>query len=197
MLYFDAQDSRIFILGDGGFAQELREYFLKYTKFQPELVPPRMVAEYRRKAEQSWTILGSGHPHIKRQMAAEAVGQFASFVHPKAIIHALRIGPGSVIAPGAVLAPNSVVEKHVLVNYNATIGHDTHIGEFSVVSPNASVGGKCKLGKGVYVGAGANIKENLTIADGVTLGMGAVVVKDITEPGITVVGIPARKLEKE
>lgn len=196
MLNYDTQDSRIFILGDGGFANELLAYFKAHTKFNPQLVPKGKVAEYQKAAENSWSILGSGHPHIKRRMVTEAVGQFACFVHPKAVVHALRIEPGSVIAPGVILAPNTTIGKHVLVNYNATVGHDSVVGDFSVVSPTAAIGGNCKIGKGVYVGAGALVRENLTIADNVVIGMGAVVVKDILDPGITVVGIPARKMEK-
>lgn len=190
---------QVFILGNGGFAKELKVYYEQCGTVIPTLIGQEDMEFYHDTANKFKiaTILGSGKPEIKERMLKEARGKFASLLHPRASICSSVIGEGTVIAPGAVIAPHASIGKHVLVNYNATIGHDTVVGDLSVVSPNAAVGGNCVLGRGVYVGSGASIKEQLTIADGVTIGMGAVVTKDILEPGITVVGVPARKLEKE
>ena len=49
------------------------------------------------------------------------------------------------------------------------------------------------LGKRVDVGIGAKIIGNVTIADDIKIGANAVVTKSFLEPGITLVGIPARK----
>jgi serine O-acetyltransferase len=50
------------------------------------------------------------------------------------------------------------------------------------------------IGNNVTIGAGAKILGRVTIADNITIGANAVVTKSFTEPGITIVGIPARKL---
>ena len=42
------------------------------------------------------------------------------------------------------------------------------------------------------IGQGAQILGGIRIADGVRIGAGAVVVKDILEPGVTVVGVPGK-----
>jgi serine O-acetyltransferase len=55
---------------------------------------------------------------------------------------------------------------------------------------------KCPvIGNNVDIGVGAKILGNITIADNIVIGAGAVVVHSFTEPGITIGGIPARKLK--
>jgi len=187
---------RIFILGDGVFAKELKVYFETIRMFDIILVGKDDINNYHEKLDKysSVSIMGSGQCTIKMEMLKEIKGKITKFCAPSAsiFIQHSAIGEGSVIAPGVVLAPYCKIGKHVLVNYNATIGHNTIIGDLSVVSPNAAVGGSCVLGRGVYVGAGASIRENLHIADGVIIGMGAVVINDVIIKDSIVVGIPAK-----
>jgi serine O-acetyltransferase len=51
------------------------------------------------------------------------------------------------------------------------------------------------IGDGVLVGTGAQILQYINIGENAVVGSGACVVKDV-EPGITVVGIPAKPLAK-
>ena len=51
------------------------------------------------------------------------------------------------------------------------------------------------LGDGVDVGIGARILGDIYIADNVIIGANAVVTRSFYEPGITVAGIPARKVK--
>lgn len=57
------------------------------------------------------------------------------------------------------------------------------------------IGGAPLIGDRVYIGTGARVLGNISIADEVVIGANAVVTKDITEPGITVAGIPAKKVK--
>ena len=50
------------------------------------------------------------------------------------------------------------------------------------------------IGNNCYFGSGAKVIGAVTIADDVAVGAGAVVTKDITEPGTTWAGVPARKI---
>ena len=81
-----------------------------------------------------------------------------------------------------------------------------------VISGNAHIGENCKIhagvnigasggrpeaktvGNNVYIGPGAKIIGGGEIADGVVIGANAVVTGSVTEPGITVGGIPAKKI---
>ena len=210
--------STIFILGSGGFARELKTYLQAHTQ-SPHLSRSRTfdqilydigcniflvsddgdltVKEYHNKLSgllvgDYYSIMGSGHCHIKAKMQKEIRGTVMSFIHPASrVMPESTIGKGSVIAPGVVVAPRVVLGEHVLANYNCTIGHDTIIGDMSVIGPNAAVGGTCRLGDRVYVGSGATIKENITIGDGSVVGMGAALTKNMPAEHIAI-GIPAR-----
>ncbi len=93
-------------------------------------------------------------------------------------------GPGLSIAHYGALVVNSAARAgrncrlHAMVVIGATNG-----------DPRAPV-----LGDNVYVGAGAKLIGNIHIADDVAIGANAVVTKDITEPGTTWAGVPARKI---
>ena len=50
--------------------------------------------------------------------------------------------------------------------------------------------------KNVDIGQNAQILGGIYIADGVKIGAGAVVTKSVLVPGVTVVGVPARIVEK-
>ncbi|MCR5576399.1 MAG: hypothetical protein K6F56_05265 [Oscillospiraceae bacterium] len=81
----------------------------------------------------------------------------------------------------------------VLLNGNATVG------EYCFLAPMISLAGDAKdeaptLGDHVQVGIGSLLVGGITIADGITVGAGAVVTKSFLEPGITLAGVPARKL---
>ena len=84
-----------------------------------------------------------------------------------------------------------------------------------IVNPKARAGKNCKIhgnccigstggypdyspviGDNVDIGQGAQILGGIRIADGVKIGAGSVVVKDVLTPGVTVVGIPGRVLER-
>jgi acetyltransferase EpsM len=201
----------VFILGSGGFAQEIRDYMgdlfkkahtskfglrsdseiLFVNDFDPDVLS---VKEYHQKAlaltGEHYSIMGSGHCKIRKQMAKEIIEPILSFVHPNAF-NAGKVGPGTVVAPLAVVAPRVVLGKHCLVNYGATVGHDTIVGDYTVIAPQAALGGGCMLGEGVYVGANASIRENIKVGNGATIGMGAIITKDVP-PGVTMININER-----
>ena len=52
------------------------------------------------------------------------------------------------------------------------------------------------IGNNVDIGQNAQILGGIYIADGVKIGAGAVVTKSVLVPGVTVVGVPARIVEK-
>ena len=83
-----------------------------------------------------------------------------------------------------------------------------------IVNPKARIGKNCQIhgnccignlrpdsqdspiiGDNVDIGQGAQILGGIRIADGVRIGAGAVVIKDISVPGVTVVGVPGRIID--
>ena len=51
-----------------------------------------------------------------------------------------------------------------------------------------------QIGNNVFIGSGAKIIGDIRIADDVAIGAQALVVKSVLEGGITVGGIPAKKI---
>ena len=81
----------------------------------------------------------------------------------------------------------------VLINGNATLG------EYCFLAPMISLAGDEQdhaptLGDHVTVGIGSLLVGGIRIADGVNIGAGAVVTRDFLEPGVTIAGVPAKKL---
>ena len=100
-------------------------------------------------------------------------------------------GPGLSIAHYGAL----VINNNARVGVNCRIHEGVTIGVsddsyFTGGEPEAAP----KIGNNVFIATGAKIIGNVTIADGVAIGANAVVVKDISEPNITVGGVPAKKI---
>jgi len=82
-----------------------------------------------------------------------------------------------------------VINGKARIGKNCTIaGAGVLIGE-DLKTPAAPI-----VGDNCYIGPGAKIIGPVRIADGVTVAANAAVVHDVTEPYITVGGIPARKI---
>lgn len=83
----------------------------------------------------------------------------------------------------------------IVINGKARIGDNCTIAGAGVLigedlkNPNAPI-----IGDNCYIGPGVKIIGGVQIAQGVTVAANAVVVHDVTEPYITVGGIPARKI---
>jgi len=84
-----------------------------------------------------------------------------------------------------ILKRGSKIDSHV------NVGHNSFIGEDSVVALGAILGGSVTLGENCMVGLGAVIRNGISVCDNVIIGMGSNVVSDITEPGIYM-GSPAK-----
>lgn len=101
--------------------------------------------------------------------------------------------------------PTGVLGEDVIIYHKASI----------VINPDARVGDGCKfhgdctigvartgergcpvLGRNVDIGAGARILGDIYIADNITIEANAVVTKSFNEPGITIAGVPAKKISK-
>ncbi len=83
-----------------------------------------------------------------------------------------------------------------VINGDAVIGENCHIHGTVVIGNAGPQDLRCPvIGNNVMIGAGAKIIGNVTIADNIKIAAGAVVVNSFTEPGITIGGVPARKLK--
>lgn len=95
-----------------------------------------------------------------------------------------RIGPGLCLPHYGTI----VISENAKIGENCKIHAGVNIGA-SGGNPEAK-----HIGNNVYIAPGAKIIGGGKIADNVVIGANAVVLGDVVEPGITVGGIPARKI---
>jgi sugar O-acyltransferase (sialic acid O-acetyltransferase NeuD family) len=166
---------------------------------------PVMSLEKARKEFPQASIVGAlGTPRTREHVmekAASAGCTFETIMHPRTERSEwIQIGLGTVICAGNILTTNIALGRHVQINLDCTIGHDVIMGDYTTLAPGVHVSGWVHFGRRVYVGTGAvflnGTRQNpITIGDDAVIGAGACVTKSVL-PGLTVVGIPAKPIQR-
>ena len=113
----------------------------------------------------------------KRNVLAEKIGIEASTAN---------IGKGLLVyhSQGTVINGNSIIGENCRLHGNICIGNG---GEADKNTPI--------IGSNVIIGTGAKILGGISIADNVKIAAGSVVVNSFAEPGITIAGVPAKRVK--
>lgn len=115
-----------------------------------------------------------------------------TLVHPFASVSRYAtLGLGSVVFAGAVLNAGATVGTGSILNTGCSVDHDCSLGRSVHISPGARLAGGVSVGARAWVGIGASVKQLVALGADVVVGAGAAVVKDV-QPGVTVIGVPAR-----
>jgi len=114
--------------------------------------------------------------------------------------HLGRFLTGIEIHPAARIGCRLIIDHGigVVIGETAEVGDDVYLYHGVTLGGTSSERGKRHptLGNNVIVGAGAKILGGILIGDGARVGANAVVVQPVA-PGVTVVGIPARLVERD
>jgi sugar O-acyltransferase (sialic acid O-acetyltransferase NeuD family) len=144
-------------------------------------------------------VIGIGTSEVRRDVDAtlSGFGRAATvLVHPLASTGSdLRFEPGVILAAGARVTTNVGLGRHTHLNVNAVVSHDCTVGDYVTLSPGVLINGNVDLGEGVFLGTGAVVLPGRTVGPWARVGAGAVVTEDVP-PGRTVVGVPARLVER-
>lgn len=127
------------------------------------------------------------------KLTARFLSQVARFLTGIEIHPAAKIGTAFFIDHGMGVVIGETAE----IGDNVTLYHGVTLGGTTVFGKNGKVMTKRHptLGDNVVVGSGAQILGPVSIGNDVKVGSNAVVVKDV-DAGLTVVGVPAHKVEK-
>jgi UDP-perosamine 4-acetyltransferase len=143
--------------------------------------------------------VGTSGLGVRRRLFSDYVARgyrFGSVISPDALIAStVRLGDGCHIVTGAILQPGAEIGANTIINTGAQIDHDCVIGDHGHVAPGVVLCGGVRVGAEVHIGAGAVVVQETIIGDGATIGAGAVVTADVA-PGATVLGVPARPVER-
>lgn len=113
----------------------------------------------------------------------------------------IEIAEGAALSPFVSITSNIKIGKCFHANLYSYVEHDCVIGDYVTFAPGVKCNGNIHIEDHAYIGTGAVIKQGtpdkpLVIGKGAIVGMGAVVTKSVPA-GVTVVGNPARILEKK
>ena len=93
--------------------------------------------------------------------------------------------------------PHTKIGNFFMINMATTIGHHVDIGNGVFMSSGVNVGANLKLEDHVYIGIGATVMTGIgKVGQGSLIGAGAVVIREVA-PHTTVVGNPAKIIEKK
>ena len=209
------QVKKLYILGAGGFGRELLWWVKDVNRVKPTWDVQGFLDDNLHAldgVECDYPVVGTirdwqpapdeefalafGSPALKRKIVAAMKakgGVFATVIHPTAMVSEFaRYGEGFIMFPNAKLSCNSTVGDFVTL-LSTPIGHDTVIGDYSVISGNCSVVRNVVIGQDVFLAAGVCVAQDVHVGDGAWLGLGSVVVRDV-EPGAKMFGNPARRV---
>jgi sugar O-acyltransferase (sialic acid O-acetyltransferase NeuD family) len=140
---------------------------------------------------------GNVNPRKRLYEKARQTGfEVVEAIHPQTIIAvSADIGDGPTIMAGAIINAATKLGENVIVNTGAIVEHDCRVGDHVHIAPGAHISGGVQIGSCAHVGVGATIIQGVHIGASAIVGAGSVVLHDVP-PNVTVVGVPARVIEK-
>jgi len=147
-------------------------------------------------------VIALGDPATRRSVAQRFSHIPAGrLVAPSAIIGPdVELGEGAILCDYTMITASARIGRHFHSNIYSYVAHDCVIGDFVTFAPRVCCNGRVHIEDGAYIGTGVVIREGTpdkptVIGAGAVVGAGSVVIKDVP-PGMTVVGIPAKPIDR-
>ena len=148
--------------------------------------------------------LAIANSQVGERLAARCIQDGVRFVDARAAnavsMDEVQLGEGAILCPFVTLTSNIRIGRQFHANIYSYVAHDCVVGDYVTFAPGVHCNGNVVIEDHAYIGTGAILRqgkpdEPLVIGRGAVVGMGAVVTKSVP-PGMTVVGNPAKPLER-
>ena len=156
-------------------------------------------------ASEKYVQIAIANSHVREKIAQrlemDGIQLWSIIADHVVLMDQIELAEGSALSPFVTIGSNVKIGKCFHANLYSYVEHDCIIGDYVTFAPGVKCNGNIHIENHVYIGTGAVIKQGtpdkpLVIGKGAVVGMGAVVTKSVP-PGVTVVGNPARILEKK
>ena len=183
-------------------------YFIDDSLQEQQVVNGHIALNYQSfrnlNAAQKFVLIAIANSQIREKLANQLTSDGLQLWTVQAdnvvIMDNIQMAEGAALSPFVTIASNIKIGKCFHANLYSYVEHDCIIGDFVTFAPGVKCNGNIHIEDHAYIGTGAVIKQGtpdkpLVIGKGAVIGMGAVVTKSVPA-GVTVVGNPARILEK-
>lgn len=144
-------------------------------------------------------LLAIGNVEAKKKVVSylkNKGAKFLSLVHPTAMVF-----PNALIGEGVVLCPFTIVSDSVelgdftMLNIYSSCGHDSKVGNWSILSPYATLNGFAVLEEDVFIGTHSTVISKVTVKKSTKVAANSFVRKNTKENSI-IVGVPGTDIKR-
>lgn len=184
-------------------------YFIDDSLQEQQVVNGHIALNYQSfrnlNAAQKFVLIAIANSQIREKLANQLTSDGLQLWTIQAdnvvIMDNIQMAEGAALSPFVSITSNIKIGKCFHANLYSYVEHDCVIGDYVTFAPGVKCNGNIHIEDHAYIGTGAVIKQGtpdkpLVIGKGAVVGMGAVVTKSVPA-GVTVVGNPARILEKK
>ncbi len=123
--------------------------------------------------------------------------EMINVIDPSAIVSQYaHLGIGCFVGKMAIVNSKAFVGNDCIINSKALVEHGCHVSDHANISTNSVINGDVVIGEGSFIGSCSVTIGQLSVGNWSTVGAGAVVIRNVGD-GVTVAGVPAKKIKEE